>query len=198
MPSSATFSSAARPTNSACLSSLTTRPRPASYGFVSRPSSLPYSGMPASRRNVSRAPRPHAMMPAGCPAARRASHTGNASCPVKEELEAVLAGVAGARDERGLPAHVALGDRVVAQRAEVDVGQRRAGACCARALDGDQRGAQRRVVNGRIVCRRDVRAARRRRSRGWRRWARPGSDRRPGGRRSGRRGCPRPAAQIML
>ena len=51
--------------------------------------------MPASRRSVSRAPRPHGLTPAAASAfqsvgARAAGH---------DDLEAVLAGVAGARDE---------------------------------------------------------------------------------------------------
>src|SRR5262249_18665125 len=59
-PSAARAASESRPTKSPGLSSLTTRPSPASYGVTSGPSSLPYNGMPASRRSVSRAASPAA------------------------------------------------------------------------------------------------------------------------------------------
>ena len=72
--------------------------------------------------------------------------------PVEEQLEAVLAGVAGAGDERRLAARVAFGDGVVLEPGEVNVRQRPEQLCRARALDGHQRGAQRGVVKGRVVA----------------------------------------------
>ena len=66
-----------------------------------------------------------------------------------EDLEAVLAGVAGPRDQRRDARDAALGDRVVAQGVEVDVGQRREDLASARALDRDEAGRQRAVVEDR-------------------------------------------------
>src|ERR1700734_232301 len=75
----ASADSAERPTKSPGLSNFTTRPRPASNGVMDGPSSLPYSGMPASSRSVSRAARPAGTSPDGAPAAKIASHTATAS-----------------------------------------------------------------------------------------------------------------------
>jgi sarcosine oxidase gamma subunit len=67
---------AAFPTKSTALSSLTTRPRPASNGVVSVVSSLPYSGIPASSRSVSRADSPAGTTPS---TAASAFHSATAS-----------------------------------------------------------------------------------------------------------------------
>ena len=72
--------------------------------------------------------------------------------PVEEQLEAVLAGVAGARDERRLAARVALGDGVVLERGQVDVRQRPEQLRRTRALDGDERRPQRSIVERRVVA----------------------------------------------
>ncbi len=56
--------------------------------------------MPASRRSVSRAPSPHG----ATPAAASACHAASARVGRHHDLEAVLAGVAGARDEHARPA----------------------------------------------------------------------------------------------
>ena len=132
-PACLTASRASRPTNSP-FSSLTTRPRLASNGFVSRSSSLPYSGMPASSRSVSRAPSPHGRSPCRLAGGRDAPPTPRgARSRIAEELEAVLAGVAGAGDEARDAGHRPLGGVVVAERVEVDIGQAGQDRCRARA-----------------------------------------------------------------
>ena len=98
---SAAASSASRPTKSPSFSNFTTRPSPASKGVSAVVSSCPYSGMPASRRSVSRQDRPHGTRPAAAPASVSACHSCSASLGRDEQLEAVLAGVAGAGDQRG-------------------------------------------------------------------------------------------------
>ena len=69
-----------------------------------------------------------------------------APSPVDEQLEPVLARVAGARDERRDARDLALGDRVVAQRAEVQIGQRSEHLGGAWPLDGDERRRERPIV----------------------------------------------------
>jgi hypothetical protein len=59
-PDSATCRSVGAPMNSFVKS--TAQPRPAEIGSVWSVSSWPYSGMPASSRSVSRAPRPAGLM----------------------------------------------------------------------------------------------------------------------------------------
>lgn len=79
---SAAAASAARPTKSPSLvvfSNFTTRPRPASNGVVAVVSSCPYSGMPASRRRVSRQERPQGTSPVSLPASVSASQRATAS-----------------------------------------------------------------------------------------------------------------------
>ena len=85
-------SSGARPRKSP-LSQRTTQPRPACSGVMPGPSSWPCSGSPASRRSVSRAP-----SPAGAIAgAERPRPTASARRVGRHvDLDAVLAGVAGA------------------------------------------------------------------------------------------------------
>ncbi len=75
---SAASVSAARPTKSPSFSNFTTRPSPASNGVSAVDSSLPYSGMPASRRSVSRQDSPHGISPAPSPALVSASHSATA------------------------------------------------------------------------------------------------------------------------
>src|ERR1700755_3012084 len=122
---------ASRPTNSPGLSNFTTRPRPASKGVTSGPSSLPYSGMPASSRSVSRAGTPAGARAvpvqglAGPEPERIASgqpgrdQAGSGAARSKrlpdrdrvlrtaEHLEAVLAGVPGPRYPGPVPRHLA-------------------------------------------------------------------------------------------
>ena len=75
---------------------------------------------------MSRAPRPTGDAVAGVPtAASSASQSSRSARVVDEDLEAVLARVAGPRDERRDAGDVPFGDGVVAQRGQVDVGQRR-------------------------------------------------------------------------
>jgi hypothetical protein len=69
-----------------------------------------------------------------------------AAPPVHEHLEAVLAGVARPRDERRHARDLALGDGVVLEPVQVDVGQRRQDLRGAGPLDRDQRGGQGPVV----------------------------------------------------
>src|SRR4029079_6386517 len=65
---------------------------------------------------------------------------------VDEDLEAVLAGVAGAGDEGRDPGPGALGDRVVAEGIEIDVDQRPDDLDRARTLDRDEGRDERPVV----------------------------------------------------
>ena len=67
-------SSASRPRNGP-LSQLTTHPSPACSGVMPGPSSCPCSGSPASRRSVSRAPRPAGWTPAAITARQNAGAT---------------------------------------------------------------------------------------------------------------------------
>ena len=73
-----------------------------------------------------------------------------------EDLEAVLARVAGARDGRADVGHFAVREPVVLHRGEVDAGQRLDDAERRRSLDGEQRVARARVdgdgVAGRAMC----------------------------------------------
>ena len=92
----AAAASASRPMKSP-LSSFTAQPRPAWSGSISSLSSWPYSGMAASRRSVSRAPRPHGL----APAPSNSSHSVDRLRGGHHELQAVLAGVAGAADDAG-------------------------------------------------------------------------------------------------
>ena len=81
---------------------------------------------PASSRSVSRAPRPTGDEPVRRrPRVEQRVPRSVARSRVDEHLEPVLARVAGPRDERRDPGDLALGDRVIAERGEVDVGQRR-------------------------------------------------------------------------
>ncbi len=65
---------------------------------------------------------------------------------VHEELEAVLAGVAGACDEGRDPGHASLRDPVVVDRSQVEVGERGQDPRRLGTLDGDEGGRQRPVV----------------------------------------------------
>ena len=88
-------SSAALPTKSRGLVRSTVHARPDSSGLTASSMSCPYRFIPASRRSVSRAPSPHGLTPAACkrlPEVERARGR-------QRDLETVLAGVAGARDE---------------------------------------------------------------------------------------------------
>ena len=84
---------AARPRKSP-LSKRTTQPSPAWSGVIPGPSSWPWSGSPASSRSVSRAPSPAGRDPGveQRPPHRRRRRAGHV------QLDAVLAGVAGAGD----------------------------------------------------------------------------------------------------
>ena len=78
MPASRAASRASRPTKSVSLDfSGTAIPTPDSEGRCPRSSSLPYRGMPASRRRESRLANPQGSSPtpASSPAAARAFHT---------------------------------------------------------------------------------------------------------------------------
>ena len=66
-----------------------------------------------------------------------------------EDLEAVLARIAGSRDEGRDPGHLALRDGVVAQGRQVDPGQRGEDRDGPRPLDGQQAGRERAVVEDR-------------------------------------------------
>ncbi len=112
----ATCSSAARPTKSPGLSSLTTRPRPASYGFVVAVELVAverHAGLEPQRVAGAEADRHEAQRPAGLE--QRVPELGGAVV-LDEDLEAVLAGVAGPGDEGRDAGDAALGDRVVAER----------------------------------------------------------------------------------
>ena len=76
-------------------SSATVQARPDSSGVTVSSMSLPYRFMPASSRSVSRAPRPQGATPAAPSACQKSA----ADSDGQHDLEAVLAGVAGARDE---------------------------------------------------------------------------------------------------
>src|SRR5204863_5499957 len=69
---------------------------------------------------------------------------------VDEDLEPVLTGVAGPRHEGWNPGDRALGDGVVAEGAEIDIGQWRHDLDRARALDRDQRHRERAIVENRL------------------------------------------------
>ena len=69
---------------------------------------------------------------------------------IDEDLEPVLAGVAGPRDQRRDAGDGPLGGGVVAQRRQVDVGQRPEDLGGAWTLDGQQPGRQRPVVEDRL------------------------------------------------
>ena len=101
---------------------------------------------------MSRAPRPAGTIPNFWPSFKQPIPHRQRVLPLEEQLEAVLPGVAGARDERRLATGMALGDGVVAQAAQVHVGQRLEQLRGARTLDGDERGAQRGVVDGGVVA----------------------------------------------
>ncbi len=66
-PGAPCVSSRARDRRNPPCSSLTAQPRPAENGSISSASSWPYSGIAASSRRVSRAPRPQARSRAACP-----------------------------------------------------------------------------------------------------------------------------------
>ena len=114
--------SASRPMKSRSSgSNATVQARPDSRGWWVSSMSLPYRFMPASRRSVSRAPRP-----AGAtPCARSARQASAASGGRQHDLEAVLAGVAGAREEPG----VERGRRRIARCRAPCRDARRTGAC---------------------------------------------------------------------
>ena len=84
------------PRGGACRSP---RSRPASTGVVSSSMSLPYRQSPASSRSESRAPSP-AGATSGCAASIRSANASARSAGTRN-LEPVLAGVAGARDQAG-------------------------------------------------------------------------------------------------
>ena len=85
---------ARRVPRNAGLPHATTQPSPACSGVMPGPSSWPCSGSPASRRSVSRAPSPAGWMPAPTIAAHRSP----ARVGRHRDLDAPLAGVAGAGD----------------------------------------------------------------------------------------------------
>ena len=66
-----------------------------------------------------------------------------------EDLEAILAGVAGPRDKGRNARHGSFGDPVVADAGQVEVGQRREDLHRPGTLDGDEGGSQRAVVEDR-------------------------------------------------
>ncbi len=99
---------------------------------------------------MSRAPSPTGPPSAARTASRRASHSALGLGRVDEDLEPVLAGVAGPRDQPRDPGDGPLGGGVVAQRRQVDVGQRPEDLGRARTLDGQQAGRQRPVVEDRL------------------------------------------------
>ena len=102
--------------------------------------------MPASSRRVSRAPSPTGTTPSALPASSMASHTIPHGRDVDEDLEAVLAGVAGPGHQRRDARHVPFRDRVVAQAVQRHVRQPPEHAGRARALQRDKPHGQRTVV----------------------------------------------------
>ena len=95
MPASRCATSALCRRNRALPSSATVQARPDSSGVTVSSMSLPYRFMPASSRSVSRAPSPQGATPGRgerLPEVRRRFRG-------QRDLEAVLAGIAGARDE---------------------------------------------------------------------------------------------------
>ncbi len=87
---------------------------------------------------MSRAPRPAGTSPSGFPASSRAFHSWVANCGRHEELEAVLARVAGAR-ERGTDArHFPMREPVVPDGGEIDRRQALHNRRGLRPLHGDQ------------------------------------------------------------
>ena len=100
---------------------------------------------------MSRAPRPTGTPSCAWTAPSRTSHSFGGRPRLDEHLEAVLAGVAGPGDEGRDAGDGALGDRVVAQARR---GRRRSAArrtsIGPRALDGEQPGRQRAVVEHRL------------------------------------------------
>ena len=100
---------------------------------------------------MSRAPRPHGTRPSPCPASSSASHRRGAIAGGDEDLEAVLAGVAGARDRAADAGDLAVREPVVLDRAEIDAGQRLEDLPRLRPLHGDQRVAIARVDDRRVA-----------------------------------------------
>ena len=84
-------------------------------------------------------------MPASFPAVASASQTSGPR-PQSTDLESVLARVAPCGQQRRRAGDVALGDRVVAQRREVDVRDRGQDITGAGTLDRDERGRKGPVV----------------------------------------------------
>ena len=180
-----------RPTKSPSLSNFTTRPRPASNGVTVR------QLVPVQRHAGLQAQR----VPAGQPArdepdalarlGQRLPQLDRCSAGRRVELEAVLAGVAGAGDQRRHAGDGARRRRVVLQRRR---GRRRSGRedrRAARALDGDQRVRVRVVPHLGVEARRPLGQRVEHDLARWRRWRRPCTGPRRAGRRSGRRGCRR-------
>ena len=108
---------------------------------------------------------------------------GRGGVPRHEQLEAVLAGVAGPGEQGIRAGHPGLGDAVVAQGAQVGVDQRRDDALGARALDGEQGGPQRGVIQAGVEAGQALAHGRRSRPPGCPRWAPRRSAPRRGGRR---------------
>ena len=97
---------------------------------------------------MSRAPSPHGTGGEPSPAsdASSASQRAGAGRPVDEQLEPVLAGVAGARHERVDPGDLPRCRGVGPEGGEVDVGERGQHVGGTRALHGDERRLERRIV----------------------------------------------------
>ena len=111
---------------------------------------------PASRRSVSRAPRPH-----GISVGRPAGLENRLPDPVgrlrrNEDLEAVLAGVAGARDGGADVGDLAVGEPVVLHARQIDAGQRLQHLERRRALHREQRVARAGVDGDGVAGRLDV------------------------------------------
>ena len=93
----------------------------------------------ASRRSVSRAPRPAGIKPCGFPACSSASQTVGAMCRRHHHFETVFAGIAGARHGAADRGNLAVGEPVAFDRREIDRRQRLQDRFAPSALDGDQR-----------------------------------------------------------
>ena len=94
----------------------------------------------ASSRRVSRAPSPVGMSPSDAPASRRRRASRFGLAGRHHDLEAVLPGVSHAGDGPGDAGDPPLGEPVVADRREVEVGERLEDRRGARPLEREQRG----------------------------------------------------------
>ena len=112
--------------------------------------------MAASRRSVSRAPRPAGFRPADSPACRMASQSRSAYCGATKTSKPSSPGVARARDRRADAGHFTGREPVVLDRRQVHPGQRLQDLARGRALERNQRVPAARVHGDRIAGRLDL------------------------------------------